>query len=602
MTMNRKQRRIQEKQAAKSGAKSKKDLPTPPSSFNFAVQNEIELALASAQNQTGMQQYDTAKGIYRDILKKDPQNITAIFRYGDLFRITGDLAEAEKYFKKGIALHDQNPESHNQLGSIYQQQGKNKDAVASFQRAITLKKDYADPYINISSIMLTINERGQGKRILKDALENCPPHPLVFNNLGAFFKKETDFDQARYYFEKGLKIAPNNYLLNNNLGDIFLLTEDFIAAEKHYLAAYNANPNATETLCNLAIIFKQLNELKKAFEYGKRAVTQDPTNPKFNNLLGDILYANNQFQEALFCYEQVHLHIPKEATIFDKIGCCYRALESFDKARDAYLEGLALSPGNESILINISRLCLCTPAVITTEEAIAYLEQLLTTDANNAKAQHLIASLKEENPTNASSDYIRQEFDDFAESFDQVLQNNLGYKPSKLYTFCKPHLSASYSMLDIGCGTGLSSVFFAPQASAITGIDLSPKMIEKAHARGIYHYLIVGDCITEMNNLSTTFDLIVSADMLIYLGDLTDLFTAAHDRLTSEGLFAFTTEKDDALENYKLFPSGRYKHSSAYIEACAKQAGFTLIAQKDDTLRHEGQEDITGTLYLYKKP
>ena len=54
------------------------------------------------------------------------------------------------------------------------------------------------------------------------------------------------------------------------------------------------------------------------------------------------------------------------------------------------------------------------------------------------------------------------------------------------------------SILDLGCGTGLAGAAFRPLAARLDGIDLSPAMIEKARARGIYDHLAVADLETAL--------------------------------------------------------------------------------------------------------
>ena len=48
-------------------------------------------------------------------------------------------------------------------------------------------------------------------------------------------------------------------------------------------------------------------------------------------------------------------------------------------------------------------------------------------------------------------------------------------------------------MLDLGCGTGLAGAAFRPHVDWLAGVDLSPKMIEVARAKGLYDRLAVAD-------------------------------------------------------------------------------------------------------------
>ena len=43
---------------------------------------------------------------------------------------------------------------------------------------------------------------------------------------------------------------------------------------------------------------------------------------------------------------------------------------------------------------------------------------------------------------------------------------------------------SALDILDLGCGTGSTGAAFAPIARRLDGVDLSPRMIEQARARG----------------------------------------------------------------------------------------------------------------------
>ena len=46
-------------------------------------------------------------------------------------------------------------------------------------------------------------------------------------------------------------------------------------------------------------------------------------------------------------------------------------------------------------------------------------------------------------------------------------------------------IPAGASVLDVGCGTGTLSVLLAEHGCRVTGVDLSPRMVERARAKGV---------------------------------------------------------------------------------------------------------------------
>ncbi len=146
------------------------------------------------------------------------------------------------------------------------------------------------------------------------------------------------------------------------------------------------------------------------------------------------------------------------------------------------------------------------------------------------------------------------------------------------------------AILDLGCGTGLAGMVFKPLAARLTGIDLSPAMIEKARARGIYDRLCVGDIETALDG---RYDLIMAADTLVYLGDLAPVFAAVAAHLSPNGFFLFTTEaKDDS--GFALGPKRRWRHSEAYIRDTAHAAGLSVAGLVAASPRTEGHQPVPG--------
>jgi predicted TPR repeat methyltransferase len=130
-------------------------------------------------------------------------------------------------------------------------------------------------------------------------------------------------------------------------------------------------------------------------------------------------------------------------------------------------------------------------------------------------------------------------------------------------------------------------------AIAIDGVDLSPSMIAKAKARGIYRELIVGDIETALAQLSSTYDLVLAADTIVYIGDLTVMLREVERKLSEDGYFLFTAEKADR-EGFELGPKRRWRHSEGYLRDLAGRSGFQVVGLVAATPRHEAGQPVEG--------
>jgi predicted TPR repeat methyltransferase len=218
---------------------------------------------------------------------------------------------------------------------------------------------------------------------------------------------------------------------------------------------------------------------------------------------------------------------------------------------------------------------------------------------------HLAALLADTRFDRSPAEYIVENFDAFAKSFDAKLVGVLGYDvPEKLCALVRSaaregDAGQSGDVLDIGCGTGLCGPFLRPLARTLHGVDLSSKMLELAAARGVYDTLEREDIVAYLARAAARFDVVVAADVLIYFGDLSAVMAETAKALRGGGLFALSTEFHEG-DGYRLQTSGRFAHSPDYVKRTA-EPWFEEVATVRTTIRLEGNERTPGQLFVVRR-
>ncbi|WP_250001428.1 bifunctional 2-polyprenyl-6-hydroxyphenol methylase/3-demethylubiquinol 3-O-methyltransferase UbiG [Actinoplanes sp. M2I2] len=92
------------------------------------------------------------------------------------------------------------------------------------------------------------------------------------------------------------------------------------------------------------------------------------------------------------------------------------------------------------------------------------------------------------------------------------------------------------TLLEVGCGTGQDSEFFQQEGLAVTAVDLSPAMVERARARGVR--ASVRD-VLDLGFPESTFDAVYSINTLLHVpnADLDAALNAIRAVLAPGGLF-----------------------------------------------------------------
>jgi predicted TPR repeat methyltransferase len=210
----------------------------------------------------------------------------------------------------------------------------------------------------------------------------------------------------------------------------------------------------------------------------------------------------------------------------------------------------------------------------------------------------LAAKLDEANAMSArprsDAGYVRHLFDQFAPDYDTRMIAQLSYAAPQILRELADLVMpgrGGLAILDLGCGTGLTGLAFRDMAARLDGIDLSPTMIEKARARGLYDALAVADI--EARSDDAGYDLLLAADTLVYLGDLRPVFARAARSLRREGFFLFTVERKEG-DGFELGPKRRWRHSEPYLRDEAARAGFEIAGLVACAPRHEANQPVEG--------
>jgi predicted TPR repeat methyltransferase len=195
-----------------------------------------------------------------------------------------------------------------------------------------------------------------------------------------------------------------------------------------------------------------------------------------------------------------------------------------------------------------------------------------------------------------SEAYVRRLFDQYAARFDTALTERLAYRgPAVLRQAVEQAVHAAQrplrfsAMLDLGCGTGLAGAAFAPLADRLVGVDLSPAMVAQAESKQLYDRLATGELAAFLKDelsKGERYDLVVAADVFVYVNDLAPVLAASAQVLAPGGVLAFTVETHPN-EGVKLLQTLRYAHGEPYIQRALAGAGLTAASIAKAAVRSE---------------
>lgn len=414
---------------------------------------------------------------------------------------------------------------------------------------------------------------------------------------------------------------------------------------KHDLAfnlitrAIAVNPRAAHFHNNLGEVCRIMNRPHDALACYAKALALQPDFPEVHRNIGLAHLACGNADLAVSLLHEALMHFPGYLGIYWALGLALMSQGKADKAIEIYDKGLAKCPTDSALLcakgislkatgnlpgcIQHYRYALDVQphvpelhhnlAIIfhqqgNVEEAIACLKNELKLSPQAESARHLLAALQNTPTDRAPASYVRDTFDGYADNFDQHLVSTLRYRtPGLLADILRRAIGFPLpllNILDLGCGTGLFGNEIKDLKKRLTGIDLAPRMLDKARQRQIYDELIVGDLLDYLDQgESGQFDLVAAADVFNYIGNLTPIFEHVLRMLAPGGWFIFSIEAaHPASGDYLLNQTGRYQHHQAYLARLTAQFGYMQINFSESCLREEKDQPVAGYLYLLQKP
>ena len=336
----------------------------------------------------------------------------------------------------------------------------------------------------------------------------------------------------------------------------------FAQARLQFEASLALVPGRASTLTNLGATLLRLGRLDEALAILDEAIRAEPGNPEARGHRTTVLAELGRHEEALVSVDEVLRHDARLAPLWTVRGNLLRDLGRPQEAASAFRT--ALEHGGDAAV----------------------------------NGYYLAALTGGEAPSSPPRTYVQALFDGYAQGFEAHLVDVLHYRaPDILVDGLQGRRFER--VIDLGCGTGLCGQRIRAQAGHVVGVDLSPNMAGQAGARGVYDEVVCADIVEFLEALPMgKADLVLAADVFIYVGALEASFAGVQKALAPGGVFAFSVELASEAQGFALLPSLRYAHSLPYIQALAARFGFEFLSTAQQPIREDQGVPIPG-LYCW---
>lgn len=550
----------------------------------------------------GMQErgdYEQAILVYQRLVQDDPKRM-AIWGYLALAHLeAGRGQRALEILAEALNLAPQEINLHMQSAYVCKRLHQPEQAILHYQHALSLNPYYAKAHNNLASEYAAMNKYVLALQHYRHAV-HCDPGliPAHFN-LGSLLLQHGEWDAAKKQFLNVLQLDPEHESAYFYLGTLYLETNQLDEAETAFRCLLSRVPEHVEGWVNRGVVALKRKQEQTAVDYFTQALILDNHHRAARNNMAATLIHFDRYEAALRYYVDLLRDEPRNVEYLYNSGIAEMGLGRLQAAQPLFQQVLAIDERHFGALSNLAAIQM---RLGDRSAACELLERALVIQPQDAASRFMLQALRgDKSQQNACPAYVQDLFNHYALYYDTHMERVLDYTvPKRLWHLLHRGSDQTYTRaLDLGCGTGLSGMILRSLTQHLTGVDLAGKMLTVARSKSIYDELVEAELLGFLQQHTTQYDVVVAADVLPYLGDLSSLFAALAPCLTSEAVFWFTTEiSKDAP--WALQSSMRFCHHPNYIQEICLQYQYTLVHQESIAARKQDEQDLIVNLFGVK--
>jgi len=312
---------------------------------------------------------------YKEILKRNSNNIRAAIELGLLYYKNGRIEDSDKLFKDlaekslsdsevirkvaQICLDKKkyndaiitiegmlkslpgSSDIHYAAGMAYNAINDKETAIAHFKQVPWDSKFYHNSVIRISFLYQELGKTREAINLLENLIKNDPDKPELMLYLASFYEENEEFYKAEKVLEKAIKIDPKNVELHFRLGVIYDKWDKKEAAIESMKTVISLEPHNANALNYVGYIYAELGiNLDEAERLIKEALKHSPDDGYITDSLGWVYYRKGRYKDALKLLKKAVDLAPDDPVILEHLGDVYLKMTNKKKALMFYERSL----------------------------------------------------------------------------------------------------------------------------------------------------------------------------------------------------------------------------------------------------------------------
>lgn len=269
------------------------------------------------------------------------QAISAAIKHGN----AGKMKDMEQVCRQALSTTPDSPILLNLLGTAAMAMGRSAEALNVFDRAISLRSDYAEAYSNRGIAFRRLGNLERAAHSFECAIRLKSDFAAALGNYGHTLHLLGRHHASLKAFDKAVELKPGNADLYHARATVHKDLDQPEAAVQDCNKAIRLRPDFFHAINTLGILRKQAGLLTAAVEHFKHAIETNPEYAEAYSNLGNTLCLLGRFEEAVEHHGKAARLKPDVAQIHDNLGNALRAAGRFQAAEKSYKRAVSCNPG-----------------------------------------------------------------------------------------------------------------------------------------------------------------------------------------------------------------------------------------------------------------
>lgn len=305
--------------------------------------------------------FDAALADIDKVLAVTPKDLSMVTAKGEFLYAKKSYPEALAAFQSAAAMAPEKGDTYYGIARVAMGMGDSKAQAAAAQTALDKGTTFpGEVFYLLGEANQKLKNNSAAIEAYKRVLPLKPKMYQVYMSLSDLYKAESRFSDSIDILKKGLENFPTNGGFYTELGLIYSLagrSADAVAAAR---SGVNALPNEAAGYTNLCRALNETGEYAQAVTACRSSLRIRPDDGETNFYLGNALLGSNKGPDAAKAYADAVKGLaaataknPGQSDLWYLLGNAYFSDKQFDKAIEAYLKCLELSPKFNRARVNL---------------------------------------------------------------------------------------------------------------------------------------------------------------------------------------------------------------------------------------------------------